>query len=715
MGVATTSSMEGKEKIVVKTRLKHVLTDQELLKRLREGVERVHTITADTYNLIKLDILTHFQAATHGETHATFDHQTAEAVSEAVSFTNRYVEAALKAAVADTKVGRPCAEGSKTITGRLKALHAQHQQTGAMPQSKTSGENTSFILKYVATEVVTAYKNNVWMHFAKYPKRYVRTFMMSREVARQGVETQWQLPTEDRRRVVREAAAAAEAILYTNDTPSPEFQFLAPSIGSFTKDTQKNAGLRLYDMKVHPERYIPYMLHINRCFQDMGARMYNPLSLRTTFVPGHLHLDTQGLVDLLVHGKEAISTLKAGLESRDIPTTGTRYSLPNLKGKNDFAKQIEKLVSQELAHLVSHKTGAPSFRTAIWQELTKVGSHKHAPLELGNGMVFDNMITTDGYSVSLHYTRKDLYGVTKFNKENDGEPNSKKQKQASKDAFQYVQNLDQGVKDRLLSTATTLLWADPGKGSLLTVGKVIGDEACSHGVRTVSYSGRQRREESSQNRNQKERRSIVERDLGAGCLHDVEVSLGADGASHRSCHMESFTSYLKKRYGASGQILTQLYDSWIFRRHKFRAFAGRKSSEAKFVDRVVEAFQEDGKELGLLYGNWGKNPNMKHQPPSPGIGLRRTVESRIRTYTVDERRTSSVCRDCDHPEIEHPKSRTWAVDGVPRSKSIHHLLRCTNDKCRRWWNRDTLGGLNIGRQGVNYLQHGCSVLGLRCT
>eukprot|EP00877_Chromochloris_zofingiensis_P013045 jgi/Chrzof1/7995/UNPLg00046.t1 len=661
--------MGPKERLVVKTRLKHLLTNQTLLERLRDGVRNVHSIATDAYNLIKLDILTIFQRKTQGQ--ATFDHQVARAVTDSICLRKAYIETALKAAMADTSTGRPCKQEAQTTVSRLKALHKQHQGLGSMPMVKTCGTNTSAIMNYLATEMLTAYKNNVWMHFTKYPKRYIRTVML-REEARQGVETQWQLPQEDRQRIIREAAAITDSVLYSS-TPHPQYQHLAPPVRSFVTNDDSNSAKRLYDLKVNPERYIPYMLHINRQFQAMGARMYSPLSLKTTFIPGHLHLDTQAVVDLLVHDKAAIATMKAGLEGSTIPGTDATYDLRNLNGKADLVKQITGLVAPSQVALVSNSKAAPHFRTAIWQQLTKVGSHKHAPREL-EGMVFNNMITTDGYSVSLHYVRKDLFGVTKYNAGGRDEEEEEKPKPKGKgkakgkkvDEFHYVQKLDGEVNDRLLSDKTTLLWADPGKGALLTVGKVLQCRCpegaahctCSHGIKTVQYTGRQCREESSQTRNQKERNAILQRDLGVGSLLDIQIHLGAEGASHSSCDLDSFTAYLKRRYGSHGALLNQVYSSWIFRRQKFRAFSGRKSSEDKFLNRVISAFKEEGKELVSLYGNWGKNPNLKHQPPTPGIGLRRNLHSRIKTFTVDERRTSSVCHTATPQALNTPSAES---------------------------------------------------------
>ena len=162
--------------------------------------------------------------------------------------------------------------------------------------------------------------------------------------------------------------------------------------------------------------------------------------------------------------------------------------------------------------------------------------------------------------------------------------------------------------------------------------------------------------------------------------------------------------------------LGALYGRVGFRRRRYRAFWGRRSSEDKFLSRLEKAF---GRGRYMLYGNWGRNPNLRNQPPSPGIGLRHRVHSRFGTLTVHEAMTSSVCPCCESRGLEHPRSR-WRkrVRAVEEGQEehggeeyerveVHHLLRCPNEQCaHRWWNRDQLGALNIMKTGLHCLDTG---------
>ena len=96
---------------------------------------------------------------------------------------------------------------------------------------------------------------------------------------------------------------------------------------------------------------------------------------------------------------------------------------------------------------------------------------------------------------------------------------------------------------------------------------------------------------------------------------------------------------------------------------------------------------DDKKELLIAWGNWGQNPNLKGCAPTPGIGIRRSMERYFKTVTVNEYLTSQTCPCCKQEKtLKNPK-----INGVER----HHLLRCSNDNCNRWWNRNVVGSFNI--------------------
>ena len=317
--------------------------------------------------------------------------------------------------------------------------------------------------------------------------------------------------------------------------------------------------------------------------------------------------------------------------------------------------------------------------------------------------------------MSAHYVRDDKVGLTKFNMDGDDREEVKVAKKAKKDAnkseFAYVKDLPPATKAELLSTDTLLLAADPGKGNILVVTRVVSDhDGAPRKYPIVQLPAVQRRMESGQYRNADERAKLLGKSTKDGLFTfaELQMRMGDDGASHKSCSNETYGAYLQKRYGYEGAQLDELYQATIFRRQAFRVFCGRKSSEDMFINRLVKKFKtEEFKRVAIAYGNWGLNPNLKHNPPTPGIGFRRHVHRRFATFTVCEQSTSSVCFDCEQRGLNEWTKTVHGANGEELPRNVHQLLRCQNAKCSRWWSRDVLGALNIGKQCMHILQHGC--------
>ena len=117
--------------------------------------------------------------------------------------------------------------------------------------------------------------------------------------------------------------------------------------------------------------------------------------------------------------------------------------------------------------------------------------------------------------------------------------------------------------------------------------------------------------------------------------------------------------------------------------------------------KLNHANRHTKKYIKLLYGNWGKSPNLKGSKPTPGIGLRRKIENFLKknnnncTVTQTEEFTSKTCPCCRHRSLDK------ADLANTKCHEKHHLLRCTNVNCKsRWWNRDVAGSFNILYRGI---------------
>ena len=132
-----------------------------------------------------------------------------------------------------------------------------------------------------------------------------------------------------------------------------------------------------------------------------------------------------------------------------------------------------------------------------------------------------------------------------------------------------------------------------------------------------------------------------------------------------------------------------------WRSERMSAKMKRRRSEQAFVQRIKEKFGIEGRQLVILYGNWGRRPNLKNQAPSPGVGLRRLIHRYITTITVAEWYTSSRCANCFGDVVEACRSR-----GLRKCQTA--VAECQT----QYWDRDVMGALNIRHAGLHLLTHG---------
>jgi hypothetical protein len=207
-------------------------------------------------------------------------------------------------------------------------------------------------------------------------------------------------------------------------------------------------------------------------------------------------------------------------------------------------------------------------------------------------------------------------------------------------------------------------------------------------------------------------------------------------ASKKSCSTKIFEEHLKLRKQYE-HCAWKCYEHSYFRQSKFSVYCKTKSSEQKFVNdikgfikdnsiknypwmkiedtnliknnyqrKVIDKKKNEIANMVILYGNWGRSPNIKNNQPTPGIGLRRRIHKQISTITTPEHMTSKTCPCCQTATMKNPTIRSVMPVKESYVKEKHHLLRCTNVECKsRWWNRNVSASFNILLRGLTILEN----------
>lgn len=542
----------------------------------------------------------------------------------------------------------------------------------------TSRLSLSHILAYSIETLLTAYSNNITLHYPKYPKRFILCDLLSKGV--------------DLASARKAASTLTNYYLYDLPLNLPEgiqdtYESLFPP-----KMTKKNLP-RSWDLQVHPWHYLYKMVQINQSLETdflmvdpRHRKLLNPLPFHSSFVPMHVRLDTSGLSQLLMD-KDRIQDFKSLYETEH---PGTILAM---KTKADMLSSFEKLFGRPAA---SNKE-AGLYATDLWAFLTQLKTCKHWEELQGTirkndpkrvEWVFDNAVVTDGVSISFQVIDRSCFGrKTLAGRKKVGERVEDADKEPS---------FEDSIDTKELA-GYKVLGCDPGKHDILAI---------TDGHTTLRYTKGQRNQDIFRSAQTKE---TLKRKRSAG-LETYETQV-LNQYPKRSCHPEVFKRYafLRKQ---KEKIFLKTYNHHVFREFKFTAFCKSKSSEHRFVDRVFKTFSKprvdsrpcmsqvmkenackealDYQGFVIGWGDWGKSPNaLKGVAPTPGIGIRKRLGSFFRTITVNEFLTSQTCPCCCG-------ERCLKKARIQGSEEKHHLLRCTNESCQsRWWNRNVVGSFNI--------------------
>jgi len=709
---------------VHKTRLKHLISDSAAVERVQHAVETIHDMASVALVFGKLLYLSDLDAAVQANGGA-FDASVATRMAKAFPLDAEQIEAWFDVVSSDLehRIGRPYAHEKAAGLARLHTFYVAQAARGLLPEAKLSSTNLSNPKGHAAVQLAANYSTNVHVHFDKYVRRFVDVELTAAAKARLGLAHRTRLSREERRKVNSEARAVVRDLLEAPPRPTcrdglhlwleQNRPFLVPPRPAGAEGQH----WRFLDQKKYPQRWLPYMVWINRRLEDSGSKLLSPLPQKTDFVPGHIRLDTAGLIDLLVADADGALLVKAELEGMDMPFLDgdvgpVKYDLPGLlvtgkkktsapqPSKGRLYVGLDQLVSPDLVTRVQSDVikHAASFKTAVLQCLTKLGINKHVPTVYHNDMVFNNVIDTDGVSVSLHYVSPSMFGLTRFN------GGFRKLKEAQRSQVRcekakgatYVTDLSDDERRAVLCDSGKKASCDPGKACIACLTDGSG--------KTLSYTSAQRRVESGAKAHAKAHQRMLNARLdGEGPTARTLVSTigriqaaGTASWSSKSTDLEHFEHYLRTRRAVADELST-FYRRRTFRQARYDAYVGRRASEDRFFSKAKALF---GHDAVILYGDWGRMPNLPHQPPSPGVGFRRRMCSHFRVLLVHEPYTSSVCPRCGTHGMVKPR-----LDR--RGKVIHHLLRCPNQSCScHWWNRDALGGLNILKTGVHALKTG---------
>ena len=136
---------------------------------------------------------------------------------------------------------------------------------------------------------------------------------------------------------------------------------------------------------------------------------------------------------------------------------------------------------------------------------------------------------------------------------------------------------------------------------------------------------------------------------------------------------------------------------------RLQNYRNRSQSEQKMLNNFKRIFGNE-EEVIVCFGDYEQKKHMKFKEPTKGKGMRTLFRrAGFQTYLVDEFRTSEMCSKC---EVGICKKMMFRESPRPYIRKdilfpVHGLLRCKNEKCGCYWNRDVNGATNIYKIAYN--------------
>ena len=599
----------------VKTSLKSI-TDKKTIKKINEIVNRCNRIVILTYQFLKLYVLDTYER----------------------TLTTPLIDVNLVLNIMKTVCDNPNKAGrkvtkNKELMDNLNQFYRSHFEN--LIDKKENNANLSHVFRYLAIDIVTNIENNIKLHFLKHLKNYLAYLYKVSDNSRSKDKTVKKQIKKAVNKALRMFIKYEKDNSYEIDKSTMFIKYIRLFFPDHTKDNF------FEDLNDSPQSYLPFMIKICKEIemyndelkdndQEYTHKLYSVFPLRSSIIPKYIPIDKTIILDTLMD--KGISHLYSGNKSEDV-------------------YEVWKFLFKKL-----FRGGRKSFLRS-------------------KDYVFNGLIYTDGYSVSILQIKKSLFGkkVRKSKKKNNGSYFDDLKRKELRELKQYK-----------------IIGVDPGKRNIVTF---MDDKR-----QMLRYTSLQRRFECKIKYNNQQLDSFKKNNI-----NNDELELSKYNS--KSCMMNIFSDYVKAKNRVNKKLFRK-YSNNIFRECKWRKYIYTQKSESKLVSNIKKKYLSNNNyKLCLAYGNWSQTKQMRNYFSTPGIGMKRMLSKYFKVVTIDEFKTSKLCCACNSETENFMKRANPKPYKREQIITVHSLLRCKNVNCNKFWDRDVNGSTNILKLAQNYLEN----------
>ena len=395
------------------------------------------------------------------------------------------------------------------------------------------------------------------------------------------------------------------------------------------KEFEKNSIF--YDLVCKPQDYLWHMIAINKeinllSTKENELKLFHILPLKTSFIPGHITIDTSCLISIF-----------------------------NKKGNAECFKNINK------------------YKDEIWNKYFKMNLRAFKK----KGYEFNYIMKTDGISCSLIF-------VKKGHKNKKGKSvQSKKEKKENAEKINELNNRyieDQKNIKEILNNKK-IVTIDPNYSDLIYSIDNEGNK--------FRYTRDQRRLETRTKKYAKIVKKINDKEEIKFKINNKEINATITEIQNelakynsKTCDLKKFLEYVKKR-NASEIMIREHYKQKIFRKLKMNKYINTQKSESKMVKNFKNKYGEPN-ETVIMYGDYdGKDNIIKRKEPIVTKNLKRALRREgYEVYLINEYNTSALCHKCEHKTETFKERKSEKPKKKDEMEEVWGLLRCSNLNCK---------------------------------
>lgn len=269
----------------VKISLKSIVQKDGIQNSLMKVVLTAHNLLRHTTQFLKLYLL--------------HEYETKKKVPEV---TPSLVLHIMKTVGAKTeKRGRPANKETMNAMATFAGFHSTHYAP-LMKDEVITYTHLDNVMKYLCTDVVTAYENNIKQHFVEYIERFVNVFYDHKEAMKT-------MTADEKYQFLAKLRKIKKAIMNQNEADVPQelkehLKFLLPQ--------RKLKECLKYDLECAPQDYLPCMIYMMKFVESKEKSVMVIFPLRNSMIPNYVPIDTKTIICLfgndLFMGKGAMMT-----------------------------------------------------------------------------------------------------------------------------------------------------------------------------------------------------------------------------------------------------------------------------------------------------------------------------------------------------------------------------------------------------------------------